>query len=230
MKAVFFDLYHTLVRYEPPREEIQAGVLNDGGIEVRPEVLSWPLVAADEFIYRELAQVPMGQRSEADKMSLWVEYEQVLLREAGIEIDDQRVLELLGKMQQVKMKLVLFDDVVPALRDLSRRGLILGLISNIDRDISPLMNELGLPPWLQVVVTSLDAGFTKPHPQIFGLALDRAGVPAEEAMYVGDQYQVDVVGARGAGMVGVLLDRGGYFPEVTDCPRIGSLIELGEML
>jgi len=230
MKAVFFDLYHTLVRYEPPREEIQAGVLNDAGIEVRPEVLSWPLVAADEFIYQELAKVPMGQRSETDKMTLWVEYEKVLLREAGIEIDEQQVLELLGKMQQVKMKLVLFDDVVPALTDLSRRGLILGLISNIDRDISPLLNELGLPPRLQVVVTSLDTGFTKPHPQIFGEALNRAGVPAEEAMYVGDQYQVDVLGARDAGMVGVLLDRGGYFPEITDCPRISSLIELSEML
>jgi FMN phosphatase YigB (HAD superfamily) len=45
-------------------------------------------------------------------------------------------------------------------------------------------------------------------------------------MYVGDQYQIDCVGAERAGMKGILLDRGDYFQEVTNCPRIRSLTEL----
>ena len=230
IKAVFFDLYHTLVRYEPPREELQSKALKDFGIEINPEVFRWPLVAADEFIYQELARSPLGKRSEPDKMALWGQYQRIVLKEAGIEADDKLVLGLLGKMLQTKMKLVLFDDAAPALSDLKNKGFILGLISNIDHDITSLLDELGLPSLLDVIVTSQDTGFNKPQPEIFQTALQQAGVQPAEAIYVGDQYQVDVVGANRAGMKGMLLDRNGYFEEVTDCPRVQSLTEIVEYL
>jgi len=230
VKAVFFDLYQTLVCYEPPREELQAKALEELGIEVKPEVLRRPLVIADEFIYQELARASLRQRSKEEQMKLWAQYEEILLREAGVKADKQLILGLLGKMQQFKMKLVLFDDVMPALTNLKRRGLILGLISNIDRDMTDTFNELGLSSLLQVMVTSQEVGFNKPQPQIFQEALKRAGVRAPEAIYIGDQYQIDVVGANRVGMKGILLDRGGYFNEITDCPRIQSLTQIKEFL
>ena len=230
IKAVFFDLYHTLVRFEPPREELQAKALKDLGINVESRVLSRPLVIADEFIYQEMARHPLSKRSEQDKTALWVQYQKVLLKEAGIKADEKLALGLLGKMQQVEMKLVPFDDVVPALTELRNEGFILGLISNIERDMTPLLAETGLQSLLHVVVTSLDTGFSKPQPQIFQEALKKAGVKASEAIYVGDQYQVDVGGANKAGMKGILLDRGGYFAEVTDCPRIQRLDQVAEYL
>lgn len=230
IKAVFFDLYHTLVRFEPPREELQARVLKDFGIEVKPESFRRPLVIADEFIYQEIARSPLSQRSEKDKMALYARYQGILLKEAGIEASEQLILGLLGKMRQSDMKLVLFDDVMPALTDLKSKGLILGLISNVDRDITPLLNKLGLTSLLQVVVTSQDVGLNKPQPEIFQEALRQAGVQAPEAIYVGDQYQIDVVGANKVGMKGVLLDRGNYFEETTDCPRIRSLTQVVEHL
>jgi len=128
------------------------------------------------------------------------------------------------------MKLVLFDDVVPALTDLKGRGLILGLISNIDSDITPLLNKLGLASLLQVAVTSQNAGFNKPQPEIFQEALRQAGVQAPEVIYVGDQYQIDIVGANKVGMKGVLLNRGDYFKETIDCPRLRSLTQVVEHL
>lgn len=230
IKAVFFDLYHTLVRYEPPREELQARALRELGIEVSPEIFRRPLVIADEFIYQEIARSSLSQRTKEEKMALWAQYERVLLKEAGIEANEQLILGLLGKMRQFEMKLVLFDDVMPVLTDLKGRGLILGLISNVDLDITSLLNELVLTSWLQVVVTSQDVGFNKPQPEIFQEALKRAKVQASEAIYIGDQYQIDVVGAKKAGMEGVLLDRGGYFAEINDCPRIQSLTQLVEHL
>ena len=230
IKAVFFDLYHTLVRYEPPREELQSKALKDLGIDVKPEALRRPLVAADEFIYQEIARCPLSKRSDEDKMALYMQYERVMLREAGVEASEQLVLGLLGKMREVDMKLVPFDDVVPALTDLKDRGLTLGLISNVEKDITPLLNKLGLSALLQVVVTSLDAGFGKPQPEIFQAALKMAGIQASEAIYVGDQYQVDIGGANKAGMKGVLLDRGGYMEETADCPRVQSLSQIVEHL
>ena len=165
-----------------------------------------------------------------DKTALYARYQGIVLKEAGIEATEKIILSLLGKMQQFDMKLVLFDDVLPALTDLKDRGLTLGLISNVDSDVIPLIERLGLASWLQVVVTSQNAGFNKPQPEIFRTALKQAEVQASEAIYVGDQYQVDVVGSTKAGMKGVLLDRGGYFVEITDCPRIQSLTQLVEHL
>ena len=230
IKAVFFDLYHTLVRYEPPREELQATALKEFGIEVGSEVFRRPIVIADEFIYQEIIRTPLSQLSAEDRTALYARYQGIVLKEAGIEATDKLILGLLGKMQQFDMKLVLFDDVVPALTDLKRRGLILGLISNVDRDITPLLNQLGLTSLLQVVVTSQDMGFNKPNPEMFQEALRRAGVQASEAIYVGDQYQIDVVGANNVSMKGVLLDRGGYFEEIADCLRIRSLTQVVEHL
>ena len=230
IKAVFFDLYYTLVRYEPPQEELEARALQDFGINVKPEVFRRPLIAANEFIYQEIARRPLRQRSQEEKMTLYAQYQGIVLKEAGIKANEKLVLGLLGKMQQVKMKLVLFDDVMPALNDLKGRGLVLGLISNVEHDITSTFHELGLTSRLDVVVTSQESGLVKPRPEIFQEAMKRAGVKPAETVYVGDQYQVDIVGARGAGMKGILLDRGGYFEEITDCPRIRSLIELVEHL
>ena len=226
IEAVFFDLYHTLVRYEPPQEELEAKALKDFGINTNPEVFNRPMVMANEFIYQEIARCPLSQRSKEETIALYTQYQRIVLKEAGIEADERLVLAMLGKMQQFKVKLVLFDDVAPTLNDLKSRGLILGLISNVERDLTVTINELGLPSWLNIVVTSLDAGFNKPQPEIFEEAMRRAAVQPSEAIYVGDQYQVDCVGANHAGMKGILLDRSSYYEEITDCPRIRSLAEL----
>jgi putative hydrolase of the HAD superfamily len=229
VKAVFFDLYHTLVRYEPPQEELEAKALKDFGIDVSPEALRRPLAVADEFIYQQIARRPLSQRSPEEKMALYAQYQRTLIKEAGIEAGENIILGLLGKMQQVKMKLVLFDDVTPTLDDLKGRGLALGLISNVERDMTETITGLGLSSRLDVVVTSQDAGCAKPQPEIFREAAKRAGVQPSEAIYVGDQYQVDILGARGAGMKGILLDRNGYAGN-TDCPKVRSLSEIAAHL
>ena len=230
IKAVFFDLYHTLLGYDPPREELQAKAVGELGIVTESETLRWPMIVADEYIYKEHARAPLGQRSKEEQTAVWVEYERKLLEAANIENDDRLVMGLLGKMRQFDMKQVLFDDVLPALTELKERGLILGLISNIDRDITSMLDELRLTPWLQVVVTSQDTGFNKPSPEIFQEAVNRAGIQAGEAIYVGDQYQVDVVGANKAGMKGILIDRGDYFTSLADCPRLQNLTRISEYL
>jgi putative hydrolase of the HAD superfamily len=225
IKAVFFDLYQTLVRYEPPREEIEAKVLKDFGIETTPAALVRPIIAADEFIYNEIARQPLSARSKEEKFALYAQYQAVLLREAGLKYDHKAIPRLLAAMQQSQMDLVLFDDVTTTLNDLKGRGLTLGLISNVEQDIAQTLTKLGLPAWLKIVVTSQDAGAGKPRPEIFEMALKKANIRPSEAIYIGDQYNVDVVGARGAGMKGILIDRADYYRDITDCPRIKNLRE-----
>ena len=230
VKAVFFDLYQTLIHYDPPREELVAQALKDFGLDMGPEVFRRPLVTADEFIYEEIARQPLSQRSQEEKIALYTEHQAIVLREAGIEADKKLALGLLNKMQQYKMNLVLFDEVEAALTDLKRWGLTLGLISNVEQDMNDTLTRLKLDTWLDLIVTSLDTGTGKPQPEIFQEALRQAGVPPEEALYVGDQYRVDVLGARGADITGILIDRTDYYRDITDCPKIHSLLELTDYL
>ena len=230
IKAVFFDLYFTLVGYEPSQEEIEAGLLHNFGIDVSPEALRRPLAAANEAIIQAMIHRPMNQRSKEEMTALYAQFHRDILREAGLKAGENVIMGLLTGMLQAKMKLVLFDDVLPALDNLKGRGLTLGLISNIERNMSGALDELGLSPRLDVVVTSQDAGANKPQPEIFRFALKKAGITPAESIYIGDQYQVDVVGARGAGMKGILIDRAGHHEAITDCPRIQSLAEVIDYL
>jgi putative hydrolase of the HAD superfamily len=230
IKAVFFDLYNTLAGYDPPREETQARILNELGVEVAPQSLLRPIMAADDFIYQEHARYPIGKRSKEETVELYTEYHGIILKEAGIEASWELVTGILKRWLKADYKMVLFDDVLPALTQLKERGLILGLISNVDRDITPIYQGLGLADWLGVVVTSQEAGFSKPAPQIFRVALRRAKLKPIEAIYVGDQHQIDVVGANGVGMLGILIDRNGFFEGITDFPRISSLTQIVEYL
>jgi putative hydrolase of the HAD superfamily len=230
IKAVFFDLFQTLVCYDPPRENVVAEILEDFDIHRNPEAFSLPLVAADEFMYGEISRRPLSQRSKEELTGLYIEHVRIMLREAGIDADETLARKLLGRMRQIKMKLVLFEDVAPALKDLKDRGLILGLISNVEEDITNTLTGLGLTSWLSIIVTSMDAGVNKPRPEIFRYALKQAGVQPEESIYVGDQYQVDILGSRSAGIKGILIDRLDYNKEITDCPRIRRLTALTEHL
>jgi putative hydrolase of the HAD superfamily len=79
-----------------------------------------------------------------------------------------------------------------------------------------------------VVVDSALIGVEKPDPRIFQAALQALDVAPEEALYLGDLYAVDVLGARAAGMHAVLLGEPGEGPP--DCPRAGSIEELVQLL
>ncbi len=108
-------------------------------------------------------------------------------------------------------------DAEPVLRELARRGLRLGVVSNADGRVRAQLERAGLAPFFAVIIDSAEVGVSKPDPAIFRMAAARLGVAPAEAVYVGDIYQVDVAGARAAGMRGLWLAPagapGGDFPE-----------------
>jgi putative hydrolase of the HAD superfamily len=122
-----------------------------------------------------------------------------------------------------------FDDVEPALQALAARGLRLGVVSNWSDSLPELLRRLGIGELLDPVVASANAGFEKPDPRIFGIALERAGVAAGEAAHVGDQPLLDVAGATAAGISPILLDREGAHGGFAG-RRIGSLAALAPLL
>ena len=125
----------------------------------------------------------------------------------------------------------LYPDVPDALRELHNLGARIGLISNTDRCLDAFASHFALDGLIEVVVSSADHGFMKPHPSIFRAALDRMGVAAAEAAMVGDSLVHDVRGALEVGMRGVLLWRSAPSPRLdADVPVIRSLDELARLL
>ncbi len=83
-----------------------------------------------------------------------------------------------------------------------------GIISNADGTVAQrlaaqevLQVGPGLGVEVECVIDSGAVGVSKPDPRIFEIALDAIGVDAADAWYVGDMPGIDVVGARGAGLV-----------------------------
>jgi putative hydrolase of the HAD superfamily len=226
IKAVFFDLYQTLVHYRPTQAELEARALESLGVKTAAANLDHPILAANEWIYQQFAKRPMSKRTREEIAALYIEYQRIVLKEAGIQAEEKIVMKLLGMMQNAQMDIVLYDDTLPVLTDLKARGLATGLISNIEKNMTEAIQKLGIAQKLDIVVTSQDAGAAKPQPEIFIYALEKAGVQPSEALYVGDQCQVDVVGANVAGMKGILLDRVDYYQPRPNCPVITGLKEV----
>ena len=91
-------------------------------------------------------------------------------------------------------------DALPAL------GLRAACVSNSDGRAEWHLEHCGVRAGLEFVVDSKLVGVEKPDARIFAIALERLGVPAARALYVGDIRCVDEVGSRAAGMHFVLID------------------------
>jgi len=225
-RAVFFDLGGTLLVMR--RDRIYRRVLQETGREMDIELIHSAYLKAEawwipyyasrilneketEEAYRQLDQRVFSELypEESERESLIVSK---LVRKRWPELETDIPLEL-------------YPDTEPVLERLTGDGYALGLISNAPADTSRAVRALGLTKYLGTIVISGAVGYTKPHPEIFRIALRNAGVGAREAVHVGDLYEADVVGARNAGMEGILIDRDGSQSH-PDCPRVRSLPEI----
>lgn len=114
------------------------------------------------------------------------------------------------------------DGVRDSLQRLRDAGLKLAVVSNSEGTVEAMLEEVGLRPLLDTVVDSAVVGVAKPDPRIFDLALERIGVPARDAVMVGDSPTADVDGARAAGIRAALLDPYDYYAWVA-APRFRDL-------
>lgn len=117
-------------------------------------------------------------------------------------------------------------ETLQALRD---AGFRIGVVSNSDGRIDSYLERAGLRELIDVVVDSGRIGIEKPDPRIFQTACRLAGCEPHEVVHVGDLHEIDVVGARAAGIEPILLDPFGT-QAAAECARIASLEELPALI
>lgn len=231
MNAVFFDAGETLVYPHPSFPELFSEVLRGEGVVVDPARVR-EVVSA--YSRRFVDSVKSGEGrlwsvSPERSRAFWEVVYRSFLEEIGVDGDHGPLVERLFDRFTDLASYRLHPDVVPTLERLRRAGLALGVVSNFEEWLERLLEQLEVTAYFPVRVISGIEGVEKPDPEIFRIALDRAGMTAEESVYVGDHPWFDVEAAREVGMLPVLIDRRGAYPE-TDAVRITSLEDLPPLL
>ena len=188
------------------------------------------LAAAEHPAKRELDTEYRIRTTNDDKRGFV--YFQLVLAHAGVArsaATDAALLELRTYHETHNLWEAIPEDVPESLARFRRLGLQLVVVSNANGTVRAKLERLGLASFFATILDSQEEGVEKPDPRLFERALVRSGAAREETLHAGDLYEVDVVGARAAGIAPVLVDRGGLYPDA-DCPRVTTLADLADRL
>lgn len=124
---------------------------------------------------------------------------------------------------------VVDPNAIRLLAHLRRHGYKLGLLTNRSTPVTTYLQEKGLGSAFDVALTAGEIGYWKPHPEIFLRLLEKMNTPPQRALYIGDNYYADVIGAQRAMLQPVLLDPDNLF-EDANCLRIAAITDLPKLL
>lgn len=242
VRALVFDLWGTLIEDSAVRMEPRAAVrwramlaaLEAAGAGTGQRFPEETVRSAFKTFLDDCDGIQKQGRDLAmpEKVELFFErIEAGLARRLGAEAMDA--------MEAALANAVRAHPPVPAagahdvLEEARRRGLALGLVSNTG--ITPgyalreLLSGYGLLEWLEVLTFSDEACLAKPAGAIFRCTLEALGVAPEEAVFIGDTPELDVVGPRAVGMWTVQIGEK-QLDGVEPHARIGALPELFDAL
>ena len=225
MKAVFFDFVGTLITKEGENVthlNLIREILRRAGAELNAEEVWNAYEEESSRLFSELAGKEAKKIRGVDTEAL-----RRVAERYGFTVPDD-FWEISLEMHARYGKL--FPDAVETIKALKKMGLHVGIITDSDNDyIRAHLEALGIYELFDSITTSEEAGYFKPHPRPFLLALEKAGVKPEEALYVGDNPAKDCVGAKNVGMLSVLLDPKGEKRELwANCDFVVS--KLGEVV
>jgi len=142
-----------------------------------------------------------GEDHEIDLLGVFEE----LLVAHGASAADAPALALAFRKAST-LRLGVFSDVIPMLTALREAGAGVYLVSNAQACFTRReIERCGLAPLFDGVILSSEVGVKKPSPEIFGIALERFGLDADECVYVGNDRRDDVLGATRAGLRSVYI-------------------------
>lgn len=222
LRAVLLDAGGTLIHPDRP---FILGILADEGVEADD----------DAFVdaHRE-ALAAVGDMLRSDDPGTDMERGRVYFTRllGGLQCPLERMEAVAGRIRARHEEGRLWTWIEPGTREtleaMRDAGLRLAVISNADGRVADYLEAAGLADLFEFILDSAVVGIEKPDRRIFDLAVDRLGLEPHELIYVGDTYEVDVQGARRAGIRAVLLaesERDGVecIPRIHDLPAVLGL-------
>ncbi len=206
IRAVLFDAAGTLIELREPVGEIYAREASAQGLSISARRLD------DAFrrIFSGADPMLFPEASLDEVANLEKNWWRGVVRSTFLAADSAKRLPDFDASFEVLWKAFSTPNAWrarPGARELLERlrneGLRRAVVSNFDRRLPEILAGLGLGGLIEAIVLPSDAGASKPDPRIFQHGLDRLGIRAEEAIYVGDDALRDIEGARAAGLQAV---------------------------
>jgi putative hydrolase of the HAD superfamily len=202
IKAVIFDLDNTLYDFdslEPPAyERAESFIITELGI------------TSERF--RKALSIGKG-KVKARLGNVAASHSRLLYFQAALEDLGAFSIDLAIKASEIFWRAV-FDEMRPRpgvtelLNKLKMKGVLIAVCTDLTADIQMRkLIKLEISEYIDVLVTSEEAGVEKPNGRIFRLCLEKLGLCPTECLMVGDSDEKDIAGARALGISAVLLDK-----------------------
>lgn len=202
IKAAVFDLDNTIYDYDKC-DRYAMNVLKNSCMDAYG-------ISAGKFeaLYGQAKKAVKGRLGDAaasHNRMLYVQNFLELLKEkpAG------RALELYGIYWDAMLeRMEPYGYVLPLLQELARRKIRTAVLTDLTAHIQHRkIRKLGIAQYVDVLVTSEEAGKEKPDGAAFGLVLEKLKLPPGQVVMIGDSREKDIRGAEAAGMHGILYSR-----------------------
>lgn len=197
-RAVLFDAAETLFTTRGSVGEIYAGIARQYGSTADADVIQ----AAFRRHFRGA-----GPLSIHDEKVFWKDVVYRVFNEVGMVEDFDAFFDLVYEKFRGAQGWMLFPETLDVLNQLKNLGLKLGIISNFDSRIYPVLESLNIRNFFDAVIISSEVGYAKPSHEIFAAAVQALAVPAAEILMVGDSPEDDIDAAARCGLKAVLIDR-----------------------
>ena len=188
IKAVIFDMYETLIIHFNSPLYFGTQMAIDADIEEEKFLKIWR--AEEEN--RTIGKITLEELLEK------------ILRENNC-FSEKKMNYIVDKRIRCKEEAFehLHVEIVPMLRTLKEKGMLIGLISNCFSEETMVIKKSILYPFFDTVCLSYDEGVQKPNPVIFKRCLEKLNVRADECLYVGDGGSNELEAAKELGMKAV---------------------------
>ena len=228
IQHVFFDLDRTLWDFEKSAEEAFKEIFNTHNLLERgvPSAKGFH----DAYTIHNDRLWDLYRKGEIKKEELRGLRFKLTVNDFGIE--DSELGELIGNdyVRLSPLKVNLFPYAIEVLEYLAP-NYTLHIITNGFSEVQDIkLRESGMDKYFDEVITSEKAGYKKPNPKIFNFAFERSGAKAENSIMIGDDYEVDILGARDVGMRQIFFDPNNSHIGNGSTFCINSLKEIMEIL
>lgn len=231
-KAVLFDLDGTLRHHIPAGSKVFVEYLRSIKVhfseedETRAE--RW-----EHFYFANSLEIQEDKKKfNHESREFWVNYSRRRLVALGLHPKQAAELapEVSAHMgENYKPEVHVPEEAPRMLNTLKDSGYTLGVVSNRDEPFHDELKDLNLHSYFHFSLAAGEVQSFKPDVRIFQKAVEMAGTSASETVYIGDNYYADIVGSHRAGLVPVLFDPSGLFPDA-ECAVIRSFDELHDHL
>ncbi|GAB6189876.1 YjjG family noncanonical pyrimidine nucleotidase [Marinitoga arctica] len=216
IKGVIFDLYGTLINANHLFLPIAKIISRETNYSV--DILEKKIRDTYNKYFKDYHLKPFKPERE---------YYKLLFKELKTQLNIKNTIDYyIETMYKTFIELKPYDDV-DYLNNLKEKGLKIAILSNADDNfVIPSLKKNYFP--FDILITSHSTKLYKPDPKIFNYTLNKMQLNKNDVIFIGDNYNVDILGGNNYGIKSILIKR---MPLDIDYPdTIHSLKELDKYI